>query len=132
MTEETTGQRIARRRKALGLDVIDLANRAGVDRGNLARIEADEVQRPRQSTLHAIETALDRLEEEMSGPYDTPPQPRVVTFRVHGNFGVDVVVEGPVENLKDLQNSVKELLADMRSERADERDQPAKPGSGDE
>lgn len=114
--EETTGQRIQRRRKALGLDIIDLATRAGVDRGNLARIEADEVQRPRQSTIHAIETALTALEEEVSGPYDRPePAPHMVTFRVHGNFGVDVIVEGPVENLRELQQSVKELLADMRA-----------------
>lgn len=114
IVEETPGQRIKRRREALGLDVIDLAQQAKVDRGQLARIEAGEVQRPRHSTIHAIESALDRLEVEMGGPYDSP-EPRQVTFRIQGNFGVDVVVQGPVDDADELERVVERLILGMQN-----------------
>ena len=90
-----------------------LAERAGVDRGRLAAIE--DGASAREATIGAIEKALGSLEAEMSGPYDDSEK-GLVTFRMSGNFGVDVVVQGPVENLAELEQSVERLIQRMRSE----------------
>ena len=111
MTDDRArGASIAARRKGLGLSVKALAERAGVDRGRLAAIEDGAAAR--SSTIGAIEAALDRLEGEMSGPYDDAGT--TVTFRLAGNFGVDVTVQGPVANLTELEESVSRLIRDMR------------------
>ena len=88
-----------------------LAERAGVDRGRLAAIEDGATARP--ATLGAIEKALAALEDELSGPYDNSG--RLVTFRLSGDFGVDLVVEGPVDNLPELESSVERLIQKMRT-----------------
>lgn len=108
----TTGDEIKQRRAALGVTVKGLAAKAGVDRGRLAAIE--DGASARASTIGAIEKALADLEEEMSGPYDETRG--LVTFRMSGNFGVDVVVQGPVENLDELEQSVERLIQRMRSQ----------------
>lgn len=105
------GDAIRQRRTALGVTVKALAERAGVDRGRLAAIE--DGASARASTIGAIEKALAALEEEMAGPYDNGG--RLVTFRLSGDFGVDLVVEGPVENLSELENSVERLIQKMRT-----------------
>lgn len=109
VANEGVGQSIRRRRTSLGMTVKALADKAGVDRGRLAAIE--EGATARASTIGAIEAALTRLEEEMSGPYD---ERGLVTFRLSGNFGVDVVVQGPVDNLDELEESVERLIRRMR------------------
>lgn len=113
VTIQGAGERIRARRTALGMTVKALAEKAGVDRGRLAAIE--DGAGARGSTIGAIETALSRLEEEMSGPYDEPASGGMVTFRMSGNFGVDVVVQGPVENLDELEASVERLIRKMRT-----------------
>lgn len=117
VVDEGVGEAIRERRERLGLTKVALAKRAGVDRGRLAEIE--EGANTRGATLSAIKRALDEFEAETSGPYD-PDEERIVTFRMSGNFGVDVTVSGPVENLHELEDSVGRLLQRMRS------DQPGK------
>ena len=113
VTNTGAGEAIKTRRKALGVTVKALAERAGVDRGRLAAIE--DGASARTSTIGAIERALSDLEEEMGGPYDKPDR-GLVTFRLSGNFGVDVVVQGPVENLDELEEKVERLIQRMRSQ----------------
>lgn len=108
----SAGDAIKTRRTALGVTVKALAERAGVDRGRLAAIE--DGASARDATIGAIEKALASLEEEMSGPYDNGER-GLVTFRMSGDFGVDVVVQGPVENLAELEGSVERLIQRMRS-----------------
>lgn len=103
------GGAIRARRAALGLSVKALAERAGVDRGRLAAIE--EGASARSATIGALESTLSRLEEEMGGPYDS--EHGLVTFRLRGNFGIDVTLQGPVDNLDELEASVERLLAKM-------------------
>jgi transcriptional regulator with XRE-family HTH domain len=91
--------------------VKDLADLAHVDRGQLAKWEKGEVT-VRDATALAVERALDRFEEEVSGPYDDT-ESNVVTFRLKGNFGVDVTLAGPVDNLPELEASVTRLLRSM-------------------
>lgn len=116
------GERIKARRVKLGMSVKGLAERANIDRGRLAAIEAgDATVRP--ATVGAVESALDRLEQEM-GMDDPPiraignPEDDLVEFTIEGNFGVRAVVKGPVRDLDALQAAVAKLVQDMQ------RDQP--------
>lgn len=117
LVSEQTGERIQQRRARLGMSVRELATRAGVDRGRLAALEKGEGQ-ARATTIALVETALDQLEAEMG--YDESDKiatedESVVEFRVTGNFGVDVVVRGPVRDMAALEDSVGRLIARMSS-----------------
>jgi transcriptional regulator with XRE-family HTH domain len=108
------GKEIKRRRVALGMNVKALAERAGIDRGRLSKLEAGDPS-VRETTIGAVEAALTRLEVEMG--YDTPAAVSVtddlIEFRVSGNFGVDVVVKGPVRDMDALERSVERLIRRM-------------------
>lgn len=108
------GAQIRARRMALGMTVKALAELSGVDRGQITRIEEGEV-RPRTSTVGALVAALTKFEDEISGPYDDEDENagNLVTFRLKGNFGVDVTVQGPVADLDRLEASVERLIARM-------------------
>ena len=103
------------RRLALGMSVKALAKHAGIDRGRLAALESGHSVRP--TTLAAVTRALDEIEEEVSGPYDA--EHGVVTFRLKGNFGVDVTLQGPVDNLDELEASVTRLMTSMGRDESD-------------
>lgn len=105
------------RREALGLSVRALAERAGVDRSRVTAVE--DGQTVRASTLGAIEAALARLEEEVSGPYDEPEHKTVTYHVVVDALGVDVTVAGPVSDMNRLEDSVARLLAKMRDKRTE-------------
>lgn len=114
LVSESMGEQLKQRRARLGISVRELAARAGVDRGRLAALEKGEGQ-PRATTIALVETALDQLEAEMG--YDEtdrlPDDEAMVEFRVTGNFGVDVVVRGPVRDMTALEDSVGRLIARM-------------------
>ena len=108
------GAQIRSRRERLGIGIKPFAERAGVDRGWLARVEAGEAKNVRASSYAAVERALDELEDEM-GMGDQPREgSQMVTFRLSGNFGVDVVVRGPVSDMAEMERSVARLLREMR------------------
>lgn len=109
------GDAIRGRRVALGLSVSALAREAGVDRGRLAALEAGE--KVRASTVGAVLSALTRLEAAPPAPKPTKSDPNLVTFRVSGEDGVDLTVEGPVKDVAVLEASVRALLKDIRAER---------------
>lgn len=102
------------------MDVVDLAEVAGVNRDTIAAIEKGKGFRT--SSLTKIERALGQLEEEMG--IDTPVAPSaptgLVEFEVTGDFGVRVVVRGPVSDLPELQRSVTELVRGMKSRSDDD------------
>lgn len=122
--DREVGRRIKERRTRLGMHVIDLAERAGIDRGRLAEIEKGKAANTRDTTIARIERALDALEHEMSIDVDLPPGVRrvgdpaegIVEFTVEGNFGVRAVVKGPISDLDQLQEAVAKLIAGMKSE----------------
>ena len=109
---EGAGAGIMARRIRLGMSVKALAEQSHVDRGRLTALEKGDPT-VRQSTIGAVTATLDRLEQEMglepaTGSGDT------VEFHVGGNFGVDVVVKGPVRDLAALEASVARLIAQMQ------------------
>lgn len=124
--DDETGRRLRDRRVRMGLSVRQLAEQAGVDRGRLAKLEAGDPN-VRETTIGKIDGALARLEQEF-GMNDPDPQPAaddgVVEFRVTGNFGVDVVVKGPVRDLPALEESVNRILSRMQQQ---QRELPPSP-----
>lgn len=129
VVESGEGAVIRDRRMKLGLSVKALAGLAGVDRGRLAAIE-DGAQ-ARSGTYGAIHAALDKLEAEMSGPYDPPaaipdPSGRTVTFHVEGNFGIKATVQGPVENIEELRLQVQELIRVMGNDKGNDKGKPGR------
>jgi transcriptional regulator with XRE-family HTH domain len=110
------------RRVRLGLSVKELALRAGVDRGTLASLEAGD-ERVRDRTFGAVERTLDQLETEMGiepANNNGSTSADVVEFRVSGDFGVDVVVKGPVRDMDALEASVSRLLDRLRRDQDDD------------
>lgn len=108
------GDEIQRRLDALGISDREFHERTGIDRKTLRRAIAGE-ERVRSSTYGAIEAALDRLERDVTAGTEGAPG-GLVTFRLSGNFGVDVVVQGPVTNLSELEASVERLVQSMKKD----------------
>lgn len=130
---EDVGRRIRERRSRLGMPVTALAERAGVDRGRLAAIEAGDARNPRPATIGAIERALDELEHELGMDADLPPGTRhigdpeddLVEITVEGNFGVRFVVKGPVRDIDEIRDAAQKLMRSMS--RSGEGEMPENP-----
>lgn len=111
------GNRIRERRLRLGVPKLELARLSEVDRGTLANIEAGGHYR--RESFQSVSDALSRLEEEAG--VDAPPlqvtptsEPGIVEFSVEGDFGVKVVVRGPIANVEDLERSVARIVSNIR------------------
>jgi transcriptional regulator with XRE-family HTH domain len=113
------GQRVADKRVALGLSKSELAKRAHVDRATLDRIESGSGG-VRDTSIAAVERVLRDLDEEMSPPPGDPSATEggnVVRFVVKGVYGAEsLVVEGPVENIAELERSVDRIMRRLRDE----------------
>lgn len=116
MSDETRGHSIKLRREALGIfthrEFERATERVGVKvpRASIANAEAGQAS---ERIVNQLEAALDRLEEETG---QNEADPRHVTFRITGNFGVDVTVDGPVENIDELEESVAKLIRAMKND----------------
>ena len=122
LVNEQRGQAITQRRLRVGINnVTAFAKELRMDRETVVRAEAG---RASERTYQQIETWLSRFEEETGhdAPIEATSETAVagssplVEFRIGGNFGVDVVVSGPVENLPELEASVSRLLDRLRTE----------------
>lgn len=110
MTDETRGHAIKRRRLALGIkSVRQVATKSGVSREAVTAAESGTAS---NETYDRLEAWLDTFEEE-TGHDVEPDDQGVVTFRLSGSFGVDVALSGPVENLAELEASVRRLIREM-------------------
>lgn len=117
--DDETAASVKARRTRLGMSVQALAKEAHVDRGRLAALEKGDPS-VRSSTIGAVESALTRLEQEIG--MDAPSTAsNEIEFRVSGNFGVDVVVRGPVTDLAALEASVARLVSQMQSNESDNK-----------
>lgn len=115
--EESRGQAIKRRMEALGMGPADLAKEADLSRGAVYRVIADE-DGVQNKTYSACERALDRVEYELGhgGPDAVlSTEQGLIEFEVTGDFGVRVVVKGPMENALELEESVARLIRNIRS-----------------
>ena len=125
VTSESAGAGIQRRRLEIGISVAELARRAGVDRGRLTALENGE--RVRDTTLAAVTRALADLEHELG--MDVPsvvaeqapaPASPMIRFTVEGVYGAKaLVVEGPVENIAELEAAVDKIMRRLAGEQGD-------------
>jgi transcriptional regulator with XRE-family HTH domain len=120
---EGVGHRIRERRTRIGMPVNALAERAGVDRGRLAAIEAGTAKNVRPATIGAIERALDELEVEhgIADPGLPPgarrigdPADDLIEFTIEGTDGIKAVVKGPIRNMDELQAAAQKLIEGMQ------------------
>ena len=117
------GTRVRQRRERLGMDKQDLANEAGVNRNTLAAIErGDSFNR---TTLAKIERALDQLEQEAGinapPPPESSPGSDLIEFDISGDFGVHVVVKGPIHDAELLQRQVLGIIREIRKQEKDDK-----------
>ena len=120
---QARGKALRARRLRLGIKSIrQLAMQSGVSREAVTAAEDGSAS---EDTYARLEAWFERFEEETGAaekPADTSPGPRMVTFRLKGG-DVDVVVEGPIEDIDALAATVERLLASSERKRAVESDE---------
>lgn len=118
MSDEDRGHAIKARRLAHGIkSERAFSEETGVDRRAIARAEAGQGS---EATYERLEAWLEKFEEEIG--LNAPPahaEPGAVTFHLSGNFGVEVSVSGPVENLAELEATVQRMIQAMGQQQAD-------------
>lgn len=116
------GDRVRARRERIGWDVVRLAAESGVHRTTVAAIE--DGKGFRRSSLTKIERALEHGEAETGldvavespgGPHDSD----LIEFDVSGDFGVHVIVKGPIRDADLLRRQVAELVREIRGAKGD-------------
>lgn len=110
------GEAIQARLDALGISDREFHEKTGIDRKTLRRAVAG-AQSTRPQTYGAIEAALGKLEAENAGVPPADPGDDLIEFRLSGNFGVDVVVKGPLRDRGELEDAVARLIREMRGEK---------------
>lgn len=125
VTDGGRGQRIQARLDALRISDREFQQTTGIDRKTLRRAVAGEAH-VRENTYRTIEDWLDRLERVAAGfpglkdePQPEPQGEGIVKYRLKGDFGVDLLVEGPVDNLAALEASVIRMMREMRAAKHD-------------
>lgn len=117
--DDNRGSEVKARREALGLSLRSLAALADVDRGRLALFEEGSAS-PRDYWIQRVEHALDRAEAEGVEPVvedDEANRPGFVRFKVEGVYGAKaLVVEGPVDNLPELEAAVDRIMRRLAGE----------------
>ncbi|WP_310962102.1 hypothetical protein [Nocardioides terrisoli] len=114
---QSRGEAIRRRMRRIGLTNSGLSKESGVDRKTITRA-LDDVPQTQTATFERLEWTLDRLENELGhGGPDAIMSTEVglIEFEVTGDFGVRVVVKGPIENAAELEESVARLIRDIRT-----------------
>lgn len=113
MSKETRAHALRERMDLLVVGVQRLADEANYNRKTVSRaLEGSASER----TYEDLEEALDRIQLRVDGPDGPEPEPAteapsLVSFKLSGIYGAaEVVVEGPVENLADLEAAVQRLL----------------------
>lgn len=121
MSAGERGASIRARRMSHGMKGTDLAQISGVSRQTIARAEKGDPT-VEELTYARLEKALSDFEEEigLDSPRPFEQATNLVRFTIHGVYGAaEVIVEGPVENMPELQAAVDKLLRGQHSPGAD-------------
>lgn len=121
MSKEARGHAINRRRIAQGINSLrEFAEATGLSRQTIARAEEGD-PRTTETTFVRLEAFLDKFDYETSSEAEdaaaagSGSDEQVVEYRLSGDFGVDLIVKGPVSNIAEMEASIGRLLAQMRS-----------------
>lgn len=115
-TDDSRGGKIKDRMRSIGLTNKAMAKEARMDRQTVARAIVNDPATTR-TTYERLEGCLDRLERELGhGAPDAvmSTEQGLIEFEVSGDFGVRVIVKGPIENATELEESVARLIRDIR------------------
>jgi hypothetical protein len=95
-----------------------MSEHTGINRATLKNVEADGGARG--TSVSAYRAALEKLEHEtgmdMPDADESPNEMDLVEFQVAGNFGVRVVVKGPVRDRHELEETVMRLIERLQTE----------------
>jgi transcriptional regulator with XRE-family HTH domain len=92
--QESRGRLIRDRRVALGImSVREFAKATGLSRNAVTAAEAGDAS---EITYARLEAWLDNFEHEIGS--EAEEAPKTVTIKMSGDFGVEIVVEGPVSS----------------------------------
>lgn len=112
--DKSRGQEVKQRRLRHGIKSLrELAAKSGISR---EAVTAAEEGTASEATYERIHAWFDRFEEEVGDDGDDA-EPGVVEFRIAGNFGVDVIVKGPVANIAELEAAVQRLIQSTQTDR---------------
>lgn len=112
--QEARGQNIRQRRLALGIkSVREFEKASKVSREAITAAESGAAS---QATYERLEAWLTRFEEEAGVEAPEGEGSGLVTFRLSGNFGVEVTVQGPIENVAELEEAVERLIRKVGEE----------------
>lgn len=115
---EPAGRALKVRLDLLGASINELADHIGVSREWVGKVLAGKAAGS-DKLIAQLTRALDELEAEHGrGPLveKSSGNPEdVVEFEVKGDFGVSIVVRGPVADRAELEQSVTRLIREMRS-----------------
>jgi transcriptional regulator with XRE-family HTH domain len=111
MSNETRGHAIRARRLAHGIkSVRQLADRSGVSREAITAAEAGQAS---AQTYERLEAWFDAFEEETGS--DEANEPHIIVVRLKNDLG-EVAVEGPVDDLAELEAAARRLLRGLRED----------------
>lgn len=121
------GDQVRERRERLGMEKKELAEEAGVNRNTLAAIERGESFN--RTSLAKIERALSSLEQEVglvgtTAPAAAAKEPDLIEFDITGDFGVHLVVKGPVADAEILKRQVVDIIREIRKGDQNHNDTP--------
>lgn len=105
------GADIKSRRERLGITQEQMADAIGrKDRGTIIKAEAGHEGSAR--TIALVEQYLDGYEASLADTDDADAN-EAVEFRIAGNFGVEVVIKGPVADFDRLEQSAMRIAGLM-------------------
>ena len=115
VTDSERGQRIQQRLDALRMTARQFNEQTGLSRDTLRKAIAGDPS-VRANTYEQIETKLDGFEKQaegFEGLKGRSPEDDLIEFELSGNFGVRVVVKGPIRDAEALEASVARLIREM-------------------
>lgn len=116
VTESERGQRIQERLDALRMTARQFHQRTGISRDTLRKAVSGDPS-VRVNTYEQIEAKLDQLErtaKTFGGVESEQEGDDLIEFELSGDFGVRVVVKGPLRDQAALEASVARLIRELR------------------
>jgi transcriptional regulator with XRE-family HTH domain len=115
-TSGNRGHALKRRRLSLGIkSVSELHRESGVSREAITAAEEGSAS---PATYERLEAWFDRFEHETGSEAAEAAEHAenhgIVEFTVEGDFGVRVVVRGPIQDVEALERSVGRIVASIR------------------